>query len=206
MRLQGTGNVPQILRSAGSGEATGVAVEQRAHALSAAALVARRAGARHRRGAGPRDHAQRRHRQDSPARHRRSVAVRRRARQTACHDSLPREVRISHCGLAPSRPAAGLGGEGQTLCRGCAAGREHPAPPAPRPSRVERRSCRWPVGDPRSSRFFFCGAQAAHNKPYCAEHCARAYLRPRAPPDNARAAARESITRGQGDRSPGERR
>jgi GcrA cell cycle regulator len=71
-------------------------------------------------------------------------------------------------------------------------------------------TCRWPVGDPRSSRFFFCGAQAAQNKPYCAEHCARAYLRPRAPPANARAAARgdEPVTRGQGarDRSSGERR
>jgi len=36
-------------------------------------------------------------------------------------------------------------------------------------------TCRWPVGDPRSSRFFFCGAQPLRNKPYCAEHCARAY-------------------------------
>jgi GcrA cell cycle regulator len=71
-------------------------------------------------------------------------------------------------------------------------------------------TCRWPVGDPRSSRLFFCGAQAAHNKPYCAEHCARAYRRPRAPPNNARAAARDDgpVTRGQGarDRSSGERR
>jgi GcrA cell cycle regulator len=70
-------------------------------------------------------------------------------------------------------------------------------------------TCRWPVGDPRSSRFFFCGAQAAHNKPYCAEHCARAYRRPR-PPDNAHAATRDDgpITRGQGARyrSAGERR
>src|SRR5262245_24599367 len=53
-------------------------------------------------------------------------------------------------------------------------------------------TCRWPVGDPRSARFFFCGAQAARNQPYCAEHCARAYLRPRAP-NNARTAARGSI-------------
>jgi GcrA cell cycle regulator len=35
-------------------------------------------------------------------------------------------------------------------------------------------TCRWPVGDPRSSRFFFCGAQSLRNKPYCAEHAARA--------------------------------
>ena len=71
-------------------------------------------------------------------------------------------------------------------------------------------TCRWPVGDPRSSRFFFCGAQVVHNEPYCAEHCARAYLRPRTPPANARAAARGDgpVTRGQGarDRSAGGRR
>jgi GcrA cell cycle regulator len=71
-------------------------------------------------------------------------------------------------------------------------------------------TCRWPVGDPRSSRLFFCGAQAAHNKPYCAEHCVRAYRRPQAPPNNACAAARDggSMTRGQGARyrSAGERR
>jgi GcrA cell cycle regulator len=38
-------------------------------------------------------------------------------------------------------------------------------------------TCRWPVGDPRSSRFFFCGAQPLRNKPYCADHRARAYRR-----------------------------
>jgi GcrA cell cycle regulator len=39
-------------------------------------------------------------------------------------------------------------------------------------------TCRWPVGDARSSRFFFCGAQSLRNKPYCAEHAARAARRP----------------------------
>jgi len=37
------------------------------------------------------------------------------------------------------------------------------------------RSCRWPVGDPRRSDFFFCGAEAFPGKPYCLAHCARAY-------------------------------
>jgi GcrA cell cycle regulator len=37
------------------------------------------------------------------------------------------------------------------------------------------RSCRWPVGDPRRSDFFFCGAEALPGKPYCVAHCARAY-------------------------------
>ena len=57
-------------------------------------------------------------------------------------------------------------------------------------SRRQRRSlfelnedhCRWPVGDPSSFRFFFCGAQPVPNRPYCAEHCARAYQDARAPP------------------------
>ena len=42
---------------------------------------------------------------------------------------------------------------------------------------LSEHTCRWPVGDPRSSRFFFCGAQPLRNKPYCAEHSARAYRR-----------------------------
>jgi GcrA cell cycle regulator len=47
---------------------------------------------------------------------------------------------------------------------------------------LSEHSCRWPIGDPRSSRFFFCGAQPVLNRPYCAEHCTRAYRDPRAPP------------------------
>jgi GcrA cell cycle regulator len=37
------------------------------------------------------------------------------------------------------------------------------------------RACRWPVGDPSLSDFFFCGAEALLGKPYCVAHCARAY-------------------------------
>jgi GcrA cell cycle regulator len=57
-------------------------------------------------------------------------------------------------------------------------------------------TCRWPVGDPSSSRFFFCGAQPAHNKAYCAEHCARAYRRPRAPPREVAKPRRRRAKRG----------
>jgi len=35
--------------------------------------------------------------------------------------------------------------------------------------------CRWPVGDPGTPSFFFCGATRTPDKPYCATHCARAY-------------------------------
>jgi hypothetical protein len=34
--------------------------------------------------------------------------------------------------------------------------------------------CRWPIGDPRSAEFAYCGAPAA--KSYCAGHRAIAYI------------------------------
>ena len=40
---------------------------------------------------------------------------------------------------------------------------------------LNARACRWPVGDPSNSGFFFCGAQRSANKPFCAAHCRRAY-------------------------------
>lgn len=36
--------------------------------------------------------------------------------------------------------------------------------------------CRWPVGDPGAEDFHLCGAQAVPGKPYCACHCAVAYV------------------------------
>jgi GcrA cell cycle regulator len=54
-----------------------------------------------------------------------------------------------------------------------------PPPPSPRWT-VQRRadgpSCLWPIGDPNETDFHFCGAQAVEGKPYCPDHCARAYI------------------------------
>lgn len=37
--------------------------------------------------------------------------------------------------------------------------------------------CRWPHGDPRKAGFRFCErAEVVPGKPYCAEHCGRAYV------------------------------
>jgi GcrA cell cycle regulator len=44
---------------------------------------------------------------------------------------------------------------------------------------LEEGTCRWPIGDPSSADFRFCGATTEKGKPYCAAHWARAY-RPRA--------------------------
>ncbi|MDW8442977.1 MAG: GcrA family cell cycle regulator [Acetobacteraceae bacterium] len=59
--------------------------------------------------------------------------------------------------------------------------RRHPAPvvPMPRaePLRTGNATCCWPIGDPGSPGFRFCGAPALIGKPYCAEHAAIAYVR-----------------------------
>lgn len=39
-----------------------------------------------------------------------------------------------------------------------------------------KRSCQWPIGDPRSADFHFCGDQPMPGKPYCASHCSVAYV------------------------------
>ena len=57
--------------------------------------------------------------------------------------------------------------------------RTEPAPPPPpvRPRRIARGStCLWPIGDPGDTDFRFCEEPVAEGKPYCAEHCAKAYI------------------------------
>src|SRR3977135_3167960 len=36
-------------------------------------------------------------------------------------------------------------------------------------------TCRWPIGDPGSADFFFCGGQTVTSLPYCAYHSRVAY-------------------------------
>jgi GcrA cell cycle regulator len=67
-----------------------------------------------------------------------------------------------------------------------------PEPEAPAlPARVEepggatvltlgRHMCKWPIGDPSTSEFTFCGRRASDERPYCAEHAKLAY-QPQAP-------------------------
>ena len=40
---------------------------------------------------------------------------------------------------------------------------------------LNERTCHWPVGDPGSSEFFFCGGDTANDLPYCAYHSRVAY-------------------------------
>ena len=36
--------------------------------------------------------------------------------------------------------------------------------------------CQWPFGDPDDEDFHFCGAPVLAGRPYCPEHCGRAYV------------------------------
>ncbi len=36
-------------------------------------------------------------------------------------------------------------------------------------------TCRWPIGDPSSADFFFCGGNTVNSLPYCAHHSRVAY-------------------------------
>jgi GcrA cell cycle regulator len=36
-------------------------------------------------------------------------------------------------------------------------------------------TCHWPIGDPSSPEFFFCGGKTTSSLPYCAYHCRMAY-------------------------------
>jgi GcrA cell cycle regulator len=40
---------------------------------------------------------------------------------------------------------------------------------------LTEQTCRWPVGDPGSSEFFFCGGNTIGGLPYCAYHSRVAY-------------------------------
>ena len=50
--------------------------------------------------------------------------------------------------------------------------------PLPTPAhRVSHRQCCWPIGEPRTKAFRSCEDRAVQAKPYCASHCAIAYVK-----------------------------
>ncbi|MEP4032853.1 GcrA family cell cycle regulator [Roseibium polysiphoniae] len=40
---------------------------------------------------------------------------------------------------------------------------------------LTERTCKWPIGDPSSDDFYFCGRSSDAGVPYCAHHCKIAY-------------------------------
>jgi GcrA cell cycle regulator len=47
----------------------------------------------------------------------------------------------------------------------------------PKPKHSVTRTCCWPLGEPGTKTFRFCDdAELVEGKPYCLEHCQRAYV------------------------------
>ncbi|MHB1111486.1 MAG: GcrA family cell cycle regulator, partial [Devosia sp.] len=40
---------------------------------------------------------------------------------------------------------------------------------------LNEQTCKWPIGDPLSADFYFCGQHSNEGKPYCEFHSRRAY-------------------------------
>jgi len=40
---------------------------------------------------------------------------------------------------------------------------------------LKERMCKWPIGDPRESGFYFCGGEGVPGLPYCPDHAKIAY-------------------------------
>lgn len=55
---------------------------------------------------------------------------------------------------------------------------------------LEDHHCKFPVGDPRSPTFKFCGGQRVDGTPYCNPHCIVAYRPPDVRPENGMIPAR----------------
>ena len=51
-------------------------------------------------------------------------------------------------------------------------------PPTPRPA-ARLSACCWPIGEPGTPSFHFCGDSALTGKPYCAPHASIAYVKVR---------------------------
>ncbi len=47
---------------------------------------------------------------------------------------------------------------------------------------IRNSTCRWPLGDPRSGDFAYCGLTPVGGQSYCAGHCQMAYRSPHARP------------------------
>ncbi len=60
---------------------------------------------------------------------------------------------------------------------------------------MKRNSCKWPVGDPASDDFHFCGEPTAPGKPYCAYHARLAFQPAQRRPEPRPAVAQQPAAR-----------
>lgn len=74
-------------------------------------------------------------------------------------------VKINHAKSAPPSPTPALN----------VADSDIPAAQRCTISSLTNETCRWPIGDPGTPSFFFCGGKAIDGYPYCPHHAKRAF-------------------------------
>ena len=92
--------------------------------------------------------------------------------------AVPEPVAASPDTILPQRRPLSVVGAPHPEPRPALAEAEPPAlrPVAPVPRR-RGLTCCWPLGEPGTKEFHFCGGDPIAGKPYCAQHAALAYVR-----------------------------
>lgn len=109
------------------------------------------------------------------------------------HEASPAPVTATQPAAQPAAPVARTSPAAATPAREEVVERKEKAPAAPKaaakpkptfrsvsdPEPQKRRgpACCWPIGDPGTPGFRFCGATPLPGKPYCEEHAQIAYVR-----------------------------
>ncbi len=121
--------------------------------------------------------------------HRLGLSGRAKSSSTSAKPRRPRSTAPAAAGASPKKPASQPQTIGATALKADIA----PAPIAQAKPQVEpiadlvpisqrasiltltERTCKWPIGDPATDDFYFCGRSSDPNVPYCAHHCKIAY-------------------------------
>ena len=87
----------------------------------------------------------------------------------------PKVVKKATVETAPKKAASKTGGGHAIASKNTGAAHQRAVRHALEMVNLKPNQCRWPIGDPDSEDFHFCGAPVFVGKPYCYEHCKQAY-------------------------------
>ena len=76
-----------------------------------------------------------------------------------------------------AKPAAAQQPQADTLSQPAVAKTRMPTGDVVRLEELTSSMCSWPEGEPGTEEFHFCGEPSIADKPYCAAHCERAYVK-----------------------------
>lgn len=103
-----------------------------------------------------------------------------RAKSPSSSNRAKRTPRAS--GYTRAKPSAKSGGNGAGKSTAVATQRVDPVPDliAPEPKKLDlialgENTCKWPIGDPATDDFYFCGHKTKDDTPYCEYHAQLAF-------------------------------